>query len=108
TYYLFVPIYLSFSYLFFFFQAEDGIRDLYVTGVQTCALPIFFPMRRPRDQDTPHRNDRKRTPHGENLPGVPVSHLTALLFCHGKLERFNVRSSPRPADAGRAHAHRIR
>src|SRR5215471_19294224 len=28
---------------FFFFQAEDGIRDLYVTGVQTCALPISFP-----------------------------------------------------------------
>src|SRR6266496_2310040 len=26
---------------FFFFQAEDGIRDLYVTGVQTCALPIW-------------------------------------------------------------------
>src|SRR5204862_5319232 len=25
----------------FFFQAEDGIRDLYVTGVQTCALPIW-------------------------------------------------------------------
>src|SRR5690349_14212937 len=29
------------SVFFFFFQAEDGIRDLYVTGVQTCALPIF-------------------------------------------------------------------
>src|SRR5690606_39612714 len=27
--------------LFFFFQAEDGIRDFHVTGVQTCALPIF-------------------------------------------------------------------
>src|SRR2546430_8333334 len=27
---------------FFFFQAEDGIRDLTVTGVQTCALPILF------------------------------------------------------------------
>src|SRR2546430_6728111 len=26
--------------VFFFFQAEDGIRDLTVTGVQTCALPI--------------------------------------------------------------------
>src|SRR5258708_39640679 len=26
---------------FFFFQAEDGIRDDLVTGVQTCALPIF-------------------------------------------------------------------
>src|SRR5256884_1688379 len=32
--------YLSISY-FFFFQAEDGIRDVAVTGVQTCALPIF-------------------------------------------------------------------
>src|SRR2546430_11828581 len=37
---------------FFFFQAEDGIRDLTVTGVQTCALPICrtavssFPVRR--------------------------------------------------------------
>src|SRR5207245_7406962 len=28
------------SRLFFFFQAEDGIRDATVTGVQTCALPI--------------------------------------------------------------------
>src|SRR2546422_8763339 len=27
-------------YYFFFFQAEDGIRDVAVTGVQTCALPI--------------------------------------------------------------------
>src|SRR6266850_8584998 len=31
---------LSYSYVFFF-QAEDGIRDYKVTGVQTCALPIF-------------------------------------------------------------------
>src|SRR2546430_12393800 len=29
------------TYFFFFFQAEDGIRDLTVTGVQTCALPIY-------------------------------------------------------------------
>src|SRR5690606_40927379 len=28
-------------FVFFFFQAEDGIRDFHVTGVQTCALPIF-------------------------------------------------------------------
>src|SRR2546427_7399686 len=28
-------------FFFFFFQAEDGIRDLTVTGVQTCALPIL-------------------------------------------------------------------
>src|SRR5256885_7229363 len=30
-------------FFFFFFQAEDGIRDYKVTGVQTCALPIFQP-----------------------------------------------------------------
>src|SRR3989475_1966704 len=31
---------MEFIIFFFFFQAEDGIRDLTVTGVQTCALPI--------------------------------------------------------------------
>src|SRR5690606_39781446 len=41
-------------FFFFFFQAEDGIRDFHVTGVQTCALPIccrscrllLYPLRR--------------------------------------------------------------
>src|SRR2546430_2954486 len=33
--------FLKASHSFFFFQAEDGIRDLTVTGVQTCALPIL-------------------------------------------------------------------
>src|SRR5690625_1652347 len=33
---------MLFSFLFFFFQAEDGIRDGHVTGVQTCALPIYL------------------------------------------------------------------
>src|SRR2546421_7180162 len=36
-------LYHLFDY-FFFFQAEDGIRDLIVTGVQTCALPISSSM----------------------------------------------------------------
>ena len=31
---------IQFFLYFFFFQAEDGIRDYKVTGVQTCALPI--------------------------------------------------------------------
>src|SRR5690625_6253197 len=35
-----IQIYLIHLYLYFFFQAEDGIRDGHVTGVQTCALPI--------------------------------------------------------------------
>src|SRR5207249_7437575 len=42
----------------FFFQAEDGIRDRNVTGVQTCALPIFHflatsPTRRARKWSSP-------------------------------------------------------
>ena len=38
-----VYVFYNFSWkwlYFFFFQAEDGIRDIGVTGVQTCALPI--------------------------------------------------------------------
>src|ERR671911_3216435 len=34
--------YGSCKLVFFFFQAEDGIRDYKVTGVQTCALPIYL------------------------------------------------------------------
>src|SRR5438067_10007904 len=46
-YYFFIFIFFFFFFFclffffFFFFQAEDGIRDRNVTGVQTCALPIF-------------------------------------------------------------------
>src|SRR5690348_4797924 len=39
--FLFMRALLTFPSYFFFFQAEDGIRDGRVTGVQTCALPIF-------------------------------------------------------------------
>src|SRR5689334_24179469 len=38
----FLLMLLSFFFFFFFFQAEDGIRDGTVTGVQTCALPIYI------------------------------------------------------------------
>src|SRR5215217_9258354 len=43
--------------LFFFFQAEDGIRDIGVTGVQTCALPILIwrVVRTPTIAANPHR-----------------------------------------------------
>src|SRR5207248_6422107 len=36
-------VFHDYTFFFFFFQAEDGIRDRTVTGVQTCALPIFTP-----------------------------------------------------------------
>src|SRR2546430_13163493 len=44
---------------FFFFQAEDGIRDLTVTGVQTCALPISAPRAEDR---VPRARRRPRGP----------------------------------------------
>src|SRR5690606_40973507 len=42
----------------FFFQAEDGIRDFHVTGVQTCALPIYYWLHRWDEGRTGfHRDD---------------------------------------------------
>src|SRR2546430_13689138 len=44
-----------------FFQAEDGIRDLTVTGVQTCALPICVHVTAPRARIRyPHVTDAER------------------------------------------------
>src|SRR5256886_95432 len=48
--------------VFFFFQAEDGIRDLTVTGVQTCALPILERERKHLDQNLAGIKD---------MPGLP-------------------------------------
>src|SRR5256885_8441244 len=60
-------------FYFFFFQAEDGIRDYKVTGVQTCALPIL-----PRDAaagDTqsnarPPTNDTRQTQCTNNFVNI--------------------------------------
>src|SRR5690606_40212812 len=49
---------------FFFFQAEDGIRDFHVTGVQTCALPIWARKlrRSPSCRASPSRRSTSRQP----------------------------------------------
>src|SRR5207249_5520667 len=47
----------------FFFQAEDGIRDRNVTGVQTCALPIF-------DPDTYASGGARRKARGKATPAA--------------------------------------
>src|SRR2546426_12540858 len=46
--------------VFFFFQAEDGIRDYKVTGVQTCALPISFGVDRAFFSEAPNARSRGR------------------------------------------------
>src|SRR5215467_7880547 len=78
---------------FFFFQAEDGIRDYKVTGVQTCALPIL----RAR-----LRRDRPGQPPGRGQPGRGDEHGVAVPGGPGRRRgRY-----PRLAPAGRPGAHR--
>src|SRR3712207_8249337 len=52
----------------FFFQAEDGIRDIGVTGVQTCALPILSVIEGYSDY-VMHHVGRGLVPHYEHLKG---------------------------------------
>src|SRR2546427_4608178 len=61
---------------FFFFQAEDGIRDLTVTGVQTCALPISG-RRGARRQDR-EEQPPPTSPTSPNLPQPCRSHLNTI------------------------------
>src|SRR5438067_9167445 len=48
---LMYPLKICILSILFFFQAEDGIRDRNVTGVQTCALPIFWRSWPPRRRE---------------------------------------------------------
>src|SRR5687768_17958130 len=57
--FFFFFIFFFFFFFFFFFQAEDGIRDVAVTGVQTCALPIWAHRRRGQ-RAARHRRRRAR------------------------------------------------
>src|SRR5215475_461312 len=58
------------SFFFFFFQAEDGIRDFHVTGVQTCALPICR-------RDKPVEEANKTTaPERRRRTGLPTVTIT--------------------------------
>ena len=53
---------------FFFFQAEDGIRDTSVTGVQTCALPIY----RRQDEDIEDGEEPVVEQTGEQVKGMEI------------------------------------
>src|SRR5688572_31334843 len=53
----------SYWIIFFFFQAEDGIRDLTVTGVQTCALPIYELVAEHVEAPRQHVGDRELQVH---------------------------------------------
>src|SRR5690349_21869259 len=94
-------------FFFFFFQAEDGIRDLYVTGVQTCALPISADVRlvlpglvRQLGLGAPHRQHRERARRpllDARAPGL-VQHLHAPRRDLLRLQRGRQRAALPPAD----------
>src|SRR2546430_11737945 len=72
----------SYTYVVFFFQAEDGIRDLTVTGVQTCALPIYrgaldlavaqkiVAVQLDFDAERHHADDRRGAARAQHLEGL--------------------------------------
>src|SRR5256886_4076128 len=87
-----LPLY----FLFFFFQAEDGIRDLTVTGVQTCALPISAdrPWRTPRATRSPGRRPRCCSGAPAGLPSsttVPRRRPTGCPGCASTIPRSEER-----------------
>src|SRR6266478_6945563 len=100
----------------FFFQAEDGIRVLTVTGVQTCALPISpeagSTRRARREHSAGPPPDRglagagsgyfRRASRCRNRPGVspPSRTVLRLLVVGGPQEAFDFRLSGPPSAAG--------
>src|SRR5690606_40483961 len=89
---------------FFFFQAEDGIRDFHVTGVQTCALPISrFLRQRARDEHTPPLAAAQVA----NLPVAQVGQPNALQRRLDRLPVFAARPA-QPANLARARSEERR
>src|SRR2546429_6562823 len=83
---------------YFFFQAEDGIRDVAVTGVQTCALPICpRPVRRP----IAGRYDGRVTEASRRLGRVGGEFLDPVPQLTGLADRVDRRFSA-PREIGRA------
>src|SRR3712207_8184800 len=86
--------------MYFFFQAEDGIRDIGVTGVQTCALPIYAtPVGNERRSPTPRRDGLTRRDDGRGDRVVGAR--------RGRRGRRGLRGRVRGGRTGRCEARRV-
>src|SRR5256885_10337836 len=83
---------------FFFFQAEDGIRDYKVTGVQTCALPIYKHVGPGEEERDPEREPRRADDHDAHRQ-QPVE--------AGCRERADERERPDHRDHARSEERRV-
>src|SRR2546430_11744937 len=89
---------------FFFFQAEDGIRDLTVTGVQTCALPISIAFNAANEQ----RHVESTLTATKPRPCRSEEHTSELqsqsnIVCRLLLEKKNERRRRRDGDERQEH-----
>src|SRR5687768_17623532 len=84
--------------LFFFFQAEDGIRDVAVTGVQTCALPIYDP--RPERHSELHHGAPDQRHRRHLFDRLYRSALAGL--AEGRFEQLPAQDQRRLGEIGRA------
>src|SRR5256884_1594748 len=91
---------VSVVFVFFFFQAEDGIRDVAVTGVQTCALPILRRMVAALLKDGRHEArlnapvlGLRRAAHGALLQTANGTEPfdAVVLACHSEIGRASCR-----------------
>src|SRR2546430_4960287 len=99
---IFVRLFSAARLAFFFFQAEAGIRDLTVTGVQTCALPIsqgvadhiVVDIDLPPSAASALTNRAIDVPrHALSAPGVPVTYVPArnMIFLAYEIGRASCR-----------------
>src|SRR5690606_25266626 len=103
----------------FFFQAEDGIRDFHVTGVQTCALPIWRAARRApgvllraapagavrlqAERPARHHPGVRAQAQGDGVPARPAAHV-GVLHRPGQAPR-RAAPAPRGPEPGAAARH---
>src|SRR5256885_5844155 len=89
----------AFLLFFFFFQAEDGIRDYKVTGVQTCALPILMAVCFVDQHEPQHVHEANGHQHRQALHRLaPTPRTTAL---------STIRITPNPAATPSSDTRRL-
>src|SRR2546430_17683591 len=93
---------------FFFFQAEDGIRDLTVTGVQTCALPIsYLPPLGPEWYDVGRADDTEESRNRVIPAGRGRRRFADAQQHNVRLDKWASPARAFPADRGRSEERRV-
>src|SRR5439155_12588952 len=82
------PYFPSYS---FFFQAEEGIRDGHVTGVQTCALPISFPPGKNFSARTGSKTEEVFAGWEREIPAGRLGTQIGRASCRERVDSFGVR-----------------